>query len=80
MVSLSVKQPQNQPHHRKSIRSDSKSSSLRKFPSCNGFEDYALNIEDKIMRIKRAQTIDIYKAHKETGEDLVNEAHPDGDL
>ena len=45
----------------------------------NGFEDYALNIEDKMMRIKRAQTIDIYKAHKETGEDLVNEAHPDGD-
>ena len=45
----------------------------------NGFEDYALNIEDKMMRIKRAQTIDIYKVHKETGEDLVNEAHPDGD-
>lgn len=41
-----------------------------------GFNKYAEELESNFINYKKAQTI--YEAHKETGEDLVNSAHPKG--
>jgi len=41
-----------------------------------GFNKYANEIENKFMTYKRAETL--YDIHKETGEDVVDQAHPDG--
>ena len=41
-----------------------------------GFESQALDIEQKFMMFKKADSL--YQTSKETGEDLVNAAHPDG--
>ena len=43
-----------------------------------GFAKYADSLEDKFVNYKAAG-VHLYQAHKETGEDLVERAHPDGD-
>jgi hypothetical protein len=43
-----------------------------------GFSKHADQLEKKFLMLKTAQT-HMYRAHKETGEDLINSAHPDGD-
>lgn len=43
-----------------------------------GFNSYADDLEEKFATLKLAKT-NIYKTHKEEGEDLVEEAHPEGD-
>lgn len=43
-----------------------------------GFNKYAESIENKFVNYKAA-SVHLYQAHKETGEDLVNQAHPEGD-
>jgi hypothetical protein len=48
---------------------------------CNGLREKgmvkdAAELETKYLQYKQAQTL--YEAHKETGEDLLEEAHPDG--
>lgn len=45
----------------------------------DGFEKQADGLEDKFISYKSAAT-HLYRAHDEDGEDLVNAAHPDGDL
>ncbi len=42
----------------------------------SGLEKHAVELEDKLFAYKQAQTL--YEAHKETGEDLVDQAHPKG--
>lgn len=45
-----------------------------------GFEKHASSLESKFLLFKQADAqTHLYKAHKETGEDLVESAHPDGD-
>jgi len=41
-----------------------------------GFSKYANEIENKFMTYKRAETL--YDVHNETGDDVVDQAHPDG--
>jgi hypothetical protein len=41
-----------------------------------GFVDYANSLESKFVSYKSAQSL--YGVSKETGKDLINEAHPDG--
>ena len=43
----------------------------------NGFDKQASKIENKF--VAYAQSVHMYRTHKETGDDLVEEAHPDGD-
>jgi hypothetical protein len=43
-----------------------------------GYNKYAESIENKFVNYKTAG-VHLYQAHKETGEDLVDQAHPDGD-
>jgi hypothetical protein len=43
-----------------------------------GYNKYAESIENKFVNYKAAG-VHLYQAHKETGEDLVDQAHPDGD-
>jgi hypothetical protein len=51
-----------------------------------GFAKYADNLEEKFINLKAAQTtkaagkLHLYNTHNETGEDLLNEAHPEGDV
>ena len=44
----------------------------------SGFDKYADQLENKFLAVKQAE-VHLYKVHEETGEDLVNAAHPDGD-
>lgn len=44
-----------------------------------GFSNYAEQLETKFLIYKQAK-VHLYRAHDEDGEDLVNEAHPDGDV
>jgi len=50
-------------------------SKLRK----SGFDKYADNLEQKLAAFKLAET-SLYNVIDETGEDLINEAHPKGDV
>jgi len=43
-----------------------------------GHNKYAESVENKFVNYKTAG-VHLYQAHKETGEDLVDQAHPDGD-
>src|SRR5271166_552755 len=43
------------------------------------FAKYADNLESKFINYKTAK-VNLYQAHKETGDDLLNEAHPEGDV
>src|ERR1019366_1390630 len=45
-----------------------------------GFSKYADNLEDKFINFKLASKKHLYNTHDESGEDLVNSAHPDGDI
>lgn len=44
-----------------------------------GFESQASNLEDKLILFKQAD-VHLYRVHDEDGEDLINAAHPDGDV
>jgi len=44
---------------------------------CNGFAAQAEDIESKLVMYKQAQA-SVYDISKETGEDVINSAHPDG--
>src|SRR4029077_15179675 len=44
-----------------------------------GFSKYADELESRFLVYKEAKT-HLYRAHNEDGEDIVNEAHPDGDV
>lgn len=41
-----------------------------------GFTNYADEVEERALAYKQAQSL--YEAHKETGDDLIDAAHPDG--
>lgn len=48
----------------------------------SGFSTYASSLESKFLTLKKAAAQDsdlLYRAHTETGEDLIEFAHPDGD-
>jgi len=45
----------------------------------NGFERYADALEEKFVQYKQAD-VHMYRVHDEDGEDMVDRAHPDGDV
>src|SRR5258708_5619450 len=45
-----------------------------------GFNSHAESIEQKFLIYKSAANTHLYQAHDEDGEDLINAAHPDGDV
>src|SRR5271165_2969 len=51
---------------------------LRNKLRAEGYNKYAESIENKFVNYKTAG-VHLYQAHKETGEDLIDQAHPDGD-
>ncbi len=45
-----------------------------------GFSKYAENIEERFMLFKNAGATHLYRAHDEDGKDLIEFAHPEGDV